>query len=200
MKLSQDFYLQDDVIGLAKDLLGKVIFTNIDGEISAGIITETEAYAGITDKASHAYGNRKTKRTETMYAEGGCAYIYLCYGMYQLFNVVTNKQNVPHAVLIRAIFPYLNEPLILKRRNKEKWHKNLLNGPGKLTLGLGIDQTLNGASLLGENIWLEDKGICIAESDIEITPRIGIDYAEEDAQLPYRFLIKDLDTIKAQLK
>jgi len=190
MKLAQDYYLQDDVVAIAKDLIGKVLFTRINGEVCGGIITETEAYAGISDKASHAYGNRRTARTQTMYAQGGIAYVYLCYGIHHLFNVVTNSKGIPHAVLIRAIMPYHNETLILQRRGKKKWSKQLLNGPGKLSVGLGIHQHLNGTSLLADDIWIEDKGIAMNDATIQASPRIGVDYAEEDALLPYRFLLQ----------
>src|ERR1017187_7820728 len=125
MKLKREFYLREDVVQIAKELLGKVLFTNIGGKITAGIITETEAYAGITDKASHAYNNRRTPRTETMYAEGGVAYVYLCYGIHHLFNVVTAQKDTPHAVLIRAIKPIEGIPAILKRRNKTKIDKTI---------------------------------------------------------------------------
>ncbi len=190
MKLPLDYYLQDDVISIARDLLGKVLFTSINGKTCGGIITETEAYAGIHDKASHAYGGRRTKRTETMFAQGGIAYVYLCYGMHHLFNVVTNKKDIPDAVLIRAIQPFDNKKLILQRRGKTKWSKQLLNGPGKLSMGLGIDQHFNGKSLLGDEIWIEDRGIHIEDSSIGVGPRIGVDYAEEDALLPYRFVAR----------
>ncbi len=189
MKLTQDYYLQDDVLKIARDLLGKVLFTRINGEVSAGIITETEAYAGINDKASHAYGGKRTKRTETMYAQGGTAYVYLCYGMYHLFNVITNSKDIPDAVLIRAIIPYDNEALILQRRGKDKWSGNLLNGPGKLSIGLGINRHFNAKSLFGDEIWIEDRGIHIDEAAIQTTPRIGVAYAAEDALLPYRFIL-----------
>jgi DNA-3-methyladenine glycosylase len=190
MKLPKAYYQNSDVLCLAKDLLGKVLYTQIDGQQSAGVITETEAYQGITDKASHAYGNKRTPRTETMYMDGGNAYVYLIYGMYHLFNVVTNKKDIPHAVLIRAIKPYINEELILKRRGVAKYHKNLLNGPGKLSKGLGIDQSFNKADLQGSKVWIEDQGIFFPENTIKSTPRIGIDYAEEDAFLPYRFVVE----------
>tara|TARA_Y100000589_G_scaffold291166_1_gene294466 strand:- start:74132 stop:74728 length:597 start_codon:yes stop_codon:yes gene_type:complete len=191
MKLTKAYYLNEDVLSIAKDLIGKVLYTKRDGEITAGIITETEAYAGESDKASHAYGGRRTERTETMYKEGGVAYVYLCYGMYHLFNVVTGAKDVPHAVLVRAVYPYENEALILNRRKAKKFHKNLLNGPGKLTLGLGISKNDNNTDLTGNKIWIEDKNIYIPEDKIKITPRIGIDYAGEDAKLPYRFLVDD---------
>ena len=191
MKLSLDYFIQANVVKVAEDLLGKVLFTRINDEVCAGIITETEAYAGVKDKASHAYAGRRTARTETMYAEGGIAYVYLCYGMHHLFNVVTNAKDIPDAVLIRSIIPYHNEALILQRRGQNKHTKNLLNGPGKLSMGLGIDKALNGKSLLGSEVWIEDRGIHINPSAIQTTSRIGIDYAEEDALLPYRFVVSD---------
>ena len=191
MKLQKKYYLNDDVLFIAKDLIGKVLYTQIDGITTAGIITETEAYKGISDKASHAYNNKRTPRTETMFAEGGVSYAYLIYGMYHLFNVVTNHKDIPDAVLVRSIYPYKNEKLILKRRNAEKWHKNLLNGPGKLTLGLGISKQHNNIDLMSNQIWIEDRQIKIDDSKIKTTPRIGIDYAEEDALLPYRFVFEN---------
>src|ERR1051326_6683267 len=120
MKLQRDFYTREDVVLIAKELLGKVLFTKVEGKTTAGIITETEAYAGVSDKASHAYRGRRTARTEIMYSEGGAAYVYLCYGIHHLFNVVTNKKDVPHAVLVRAVRPFDGTPVILKRRNKSK--------------------------------------------------------------------------------
>ncbi len=199
MKLSREYYLQENVVHLAKDLLGKVLFTEINGQRCAGIITETEAYEGITDKASHAYNNKRTKRTEIMYREGGVSYVYLIYGMYHLFNVVTNIKDIPHAVLIRAIYPYENERLIFKRRRTQKYHRNLLNGPGKLTIGLGINQNFNGEDLTENKIWIEDKGITFTDNEIEITPRIGIDYAEEDALLPYRFVVNNEELLRQKM-
>ena len=190
MQLSKDFYLRDDVVQISKELLGKYLFTKINGKISAGIITETEAYAGITDKASHAYGNKRTARTETMYAEGGTAYVYLCYGIHHLFNVVTNKKDIPHAVLIRAIKPVEGIPTILKRRNKTKIDKTTSAGPGTVSQALGIQTKHSGLSLLTGKIWIEDRGIKIKTTDIISGPRIGVDYAGKDAKLPYRFVIR----------
>jgi len=194
MKLPLDFYLQQDVVHVAKDLLGKVLYTHIHGETCAGIITETEAYAGITDKASHAYNNRRTDRTEPMFAQGGIAYVYLCYGMYHLFNVVTDEEDTPHAVLIRSIVPYQGLDTMLKRRHATCYHQKLLNGPGKLSMALGINQACNKLSLQSNTIWLEDKHIDINPKHIKTTPRIGIDYAEEDALLPYRFVLQQAFT------
>ena len=190
-KLNQSFYLNKDVINVAKKLLGKILVTNINNTITSGIIVETEAYAGIDDKASHAYNNKRTQRTETMYEKGGVSYIYLCYGMYYLFNVVTNINNIPHAVLIRAVEP-LDGINKMKKRRKMKGSKyNFTNGPGKLSIALGIDNSFNGESLLSDKIWIEDNGIKFSKKDILSSPRIGVDYAKEDIKLPYRFYIKD---------
>ncbi len=188
-KLTKDFYLRDDVVQISKDLLGKYLFTKIDGKITAGIITETEAYEGITDKASHAYNNRRTKRTEVMFAEGGISYVYLCYGIHHLFNVVTNVKNVPHAVLIRAVKPAEGNEMILLRRNADKMHSRISAGPGTVSQALGIRTEHSGLNLGGNKIWIEDKGIKVPKENIIAGPRIGVDYAEEDALLPYRFVI-----------
>jgi DNA-3-methyladenine glycosylase len=188
-KLPLSFYLREDVVQISKDLLGKYLCTNINGEITSGIITETEAYAGAIDKASHAYGNRRTNRTEIMFGEGGTAYVYLCYGIHHLFNVVTNYDGIPHAVLIRAIKPVEGIPTILKRRNMLTLKPNVSAGPGTVSQALGIKTTHTGISLLEDTIWIEDRGFKVKEDDITSGPRVGIDYAEEDALLPYRFRI-----------
>lgn len=187
MKIQPSFYLRDDVVKIARELIGKYIFTKINGELTGGIITETEAYAGITDKASHAYGNRRTKRTEIMYRRGGIAYVYLCYGVHSLFNIVTNFENVPHAVLIRGIFPTYGQKRILQRSKKKKLTVKVTDGPGKVSKALGIHFSDSGCDLFGDKIWLEDKEIKIDKNKIKITKRIGIDYAGDDAKLPYRF-------------
>ncbi len=189
MKLPKSFYLQENVVSVARQLLGKVLYTNINNTITAGIICETEAYAGINDKASHAFGGKRTKRTETMFAEGGITYVYLCYGMYDLFNVVTNKKNVPHAVLVRSIIPYKGSKTLADRRGVDKILTRHLNGPGKLTKALAITKNLNGADLQSNMIWIEDENIQINESEIVTDTRIGIAYAQEDALLPYRFYV-----------
>ncbi|MEI8204548.1 MAG: DNA-3-methyladenine glycosylase [Bacteroidota bacterium] len=187
-KLPVSYYLHDDVVHLAKDLLGKTLFTNFNNQLTGGIITETEAYAGITDKASHAYGDRRTKRTEIMYHQGGKAYVYLCYGMYSLFNVVSNIEGTPHAILIRAIKPAIGRDVIESRLQKTLSSDKITQGPGKLTKALGIHYSHSGISLLGESIWIENNGIQLSEKQIQISTRIGIAYAQEDALLPYRFL------------
>ncbi len=195
-KLPKDFYLQVDVVSLSKQLLGKILFTKEGKTITAGIITETEAYAGEIDKASHAFGGRRTSRTETMYAEGGISYVYLCYGMYSLFNVVTNQKDIPHAVLVRAIQPIEGIEKILQRRKSEKLKKGLTTGPGKVSLALGINfRSHNAQNLSGNKIWIEDRGIIIPERLINKGPRIGVDYAGEDAKLPYRFWVNEKENI-----
>ena len=196
MKLDKDFYLRDDVVEIARDLIGKVIMTNINGFITSGIVSETEAYAGISDKASHAYNNRRTARTQVMYNEGGIAYIYLCYGIHHLFNFVTNGINVPHAVLLRGIIPLQGIDVMMKRCGKKHASKPFTDGPGKLTEALGIKTSLNGEDLTTGQIWVEDEGFQIGEDLIYCGPRVGVDYAGEDALLPYRFLLKDQEKIK----
>jgi DNA-3-methyladenine glycosylase len=187
MKLSREFYVREDVVEISTELLGKVLCTRIDGELTKLIITETEAYAGVTDRASHAYGNRRTRRTEPMFRQGGTAYVYLCYGLHHLFNVVTNKTDIPHAILVRAGISMSGTEVMLRRRNKKKEDKTLLAGPGSLAQALGITTEHTGTSLVGRQIWIEDRGINIDDESILIGPRVGIDYAGDDAELPYRF-------------
>ena len=188
MKLPVSFYTRDDVVTIARDLLGKTLCTRINGGITKVVITETEAYAGAGDRASHAYGGRRTVRTEPMYANGGIAYVYLCYGIHHLFNVVTNVEGIPHAVLIRAGTPAAGEKLMLRRRGKNRLDRTLLGGPGSLSKALGITTRLTAASLQGDRIWIEDSGCEPNFSSISTGPRVGVDYAGEDAKRPYRFI------------
>lgn len=190
MKLKKEYYLNEDVVNLAKDLLGKILYTKIDNEITAGIIVETEAYFGIKDKASHAYGGRRTNRTETMYGNGGIAYVYLCYGMHNLFNIVSSKENDPHAVLIRGIEPLVGIDIIEQRRNMPHTKGAISAGPGSAAKALGIDKTFNAKNLTGDEIWIEDHAIRYQDEDIAATPRVGIGYAKEHALLPWRFFVK----------
>lgn len=187
MKLPISYYLNNDVVALAKSFLGKFLLTKIEGVVTGGIITETEAYEGVTDKASHAYSGLRTNRTEVMYREGGVSYVYLCYGVHYLFNIVTNLKNTPHAVLIRGIFPLIGEKEMLRRTRKYRTGYQLTNGPGKLSKALAITTRQNGILLNGNTIWIEDRGVNCDESDITIGKRIGVAYAGEDALLPYRF-------------
>ncbi|WP_029274354.1 DNA-3-methyladenine glycosylase [Pedobacter borealis] len=190
MKLKEEYYLNEDVVSLAKDLLGKILYTRIDNEITAGIIVETEAYFGVKDKASHAYGGRRTNRTETMYSNGGIAYVYLCYGMHNLFNIVSSKENDPHAVLIRGIEPLVGIDIIEQRRNMLHTKGAISAGPGSAAKALGIDKTFNAKNLTGDEIWIEDHAIRYLDEDIAATPRVGIAYAKEHALLPWRFFVK----------
>ena len=190
MKLPEEYYLNEDVIKLAKDLLGKVLFTNVNGDISGGIVVETEAYFGIKDKASHAYGGRRTNRTETMYAKGGIAYVYLCYGMHNLFNVVSANINDPHAILIRAIEPLIGKEIMEERRNMPYIKAAISSGPGSASKALGIDRSFNAKYLTGDDVWIEDHHNTFQDDEIATTPRVGIAYAEEHALLPLRFFVK----------
>ncbi len=189
-KLPREFYTRKNVLTIARELLGTVLVVPAsNGARVSGIIVETEAYRGPEDRASHAYGGRRTNRTETMYSMGGTAYVYFVYGMYNQFNVVTNLQDIPHAILIRALQPAEGLELMRERRHRQPDH-NLTNGPGKLCIALGIDRKLDRADLLAEKVWLEE-GECLARSKIASGPRIGIDYAEEWVERPWRFWIKN---------
>ncbi len=197
MIVPKTFYQRADVVQIAKDLLGKYLVTHFDGKITSGIIVETEAYSGFCDKASHAYGERFTKRTEVMYRQGGTAYIYLCYGVHSLFNIVTNKSGIPDAVLIRGILPAEGLDVMLLRTGKQKTTGKIGLGPGKASKLLGIHFSATGSpvTFLEENqpkplIWVEDRGNLVTESEIMASPRIGVDYAGEDAKLPWRFQLK----------
>ena len=189
MKLPRDFYLRRDTLQIARDLLGKLLVVpDENGERAAGMIVETEAYLGAIDKAAHSYNNRRTKRTETMFAVGGTAYVFFIYGMYFQFNVVVGAVDVPHAVLIRAVEPVENVKIMRERRGKMA-DKNLTSGPGKLCVALGIDRSFNNADLLEEKVWLEDFKT-FSGTETESGKRIGIDYAEEFAAEPWRFWVK----------
>ena len=189
IKLEREFYTRDDVVQVARDLLGKVLCSRADGIVSKAIITETEAYAGVDDRASHAFGGRRTQRTEPMFATGGIAYVYLCYGIHHLFNVVVGGKDTPLAVLVRAGSPMAGVDQMLRRRKKPDVDKTLLAGPGSLASALGILTQHSGISLSGDRIWIEDHDIDIASDAIAAGPRIGVDYAGDDAALPYRFVI-----------
>lgn len=189
-KIQREFYLHDDTLQIARDLLGKkLVVRTAAGERISGMIVETEAYLGAIDKAAHSYQNRRTKRTETMFAEGGHAYIFFVYGMYFQFNVVVGKVDVPHAILIRAIEPVENIEIMRERRGKMP-DKNLTSGPGKLCIALAIDKTFNGVDLLDNKVWLEDF-VTFSDKEISSGKRVGIDYAEEFAEKPWRFWVKN---------
>lgn len=187
MKLKLDFFTTDNVVELAKGLIGTTFHTNIEGKHCAGIVTETEAYAGISDRASHAYGGRFTKRTEVMYREGGIAYVYFTYGMHYLFNVVSAASGTPHAVLLRAVIPVAGVNTMMERRSFPKDKRSLSNGPAKLSQAFGITLEHNAISICGNLIWFEKSRENYIKRIVE-SPRIGVEYAGPDAALNYRFV------------
>lgn len=190
-KLNCDFYQREDVVQISRELIGKVLCTNINGSsLTSGIITETEAYCGRNDKACHAHGKR-TERTEIMYHTGGTAYVYLCYGIHHLFNIVTNREGQADAILVRAIKPVDGIERMLERRKADTLSPKLTAGPGRVSQALGITTDYYGADLTGNTIWIEDRGHSIPEKEIECSPRIGVDYAGEDARRPWRFYVKE---------
>lgn len=191
MKLLKEFYIRPDVTQVARELLGKVLFTDFEEGKTAAIISEVEAYSGRNDKACHANNYRRTTRTEIMYHEGGKAYVYLCYGIHHLFNVVTNTDGLADAVLIRAAIPYIGEEIMIKRRGLNNRKGKVAAGPGTMSQALGIKTQHYGQNLLGDRIWIEDRGIKIKEKQIQTSARIGVAYAEEDAHKPWRYYIED---------
>jgi DNA-3-methyladenine glycosylase len=189
-KLPRKFYLGDDTILLAREMLGKLLVVpDEQGNRVSGMIVETEAYLGVEDKAAHSYGGRRTARNEVTYGPGGHAYVFFVYGMYYQLNFVTGPAEHPHVVLIRAVEPVDGIETIRARRGPMK-DKNLTSGPGKLCIAFGIDRSLNGADLTGDRIWLEDHR-SFADKQISIGKRIGIDYAADHAEMPWRFWLKD---------
>jgi len=189
VKLPRAFYTRGDAVAVARELLGSLLVAPArGGRRVSGIIVETEAYRGPEDRASHAYGGRRTRRTETMYARGGTAYVYFVYGMYHQFNVVTGVADVPHAVLVRALEPLEGVDLMRRRRGGVAL-RELTSGPGKLCIALAIDRRLDGADLLRDRIWLE-PGRRVSPAAIAAGPRVGIDYAENWAARPWRFWLR----------
>ncbi|HEX8424832.1 DNA-3-methyladenine glycosylase [Hymenobacter sp.] len=189
-KLPLDFYRRSDPVQIARDLLGKHLYTKINGVTTGGRIVETEAYAHINDQACHSHLGRYTARTQIMYEPGGVAYVYLVYGRYALFNIITNEAGKADAVLIRGLEPLEGIPEMLLRRGITTVQRNLTGGPGLLTQALGISTQQYGTDLTGDTIWLEDQQELLSEDSIVASPRVGIDYAGEDAILPWRFRIK----------
>jgi len=189
-KLDNSFYDRPDVVRIARQLLGKVLVTELEGGRTSGRIVEVEAYNGVVDRASHAWSGRRTRRTEVMYREGGTAYVYLIYGIHHLFNVVTNKKDIPHAVLVRALEPLEGIPVMLKRTGKVKLDHSLTRGPGNLSKAMGLATLHTGYSLYEGEIYIGDDGHRVRPAEMVATPRIGVDYAGPDAALPYRFFVK----------
>jgi DNA-3-methyladenine glycosylase len=191
-QLPHSFYLRTDVLQVARDLLGKVLVTTFDGRLTSGIITEVEAYRAPEDRASHAYGNRLTNRTEVMFREGGCAYIYICYGIHHLFNVVTGPEGTPHAVLIRGVEPLDGVEWMLERRNAGVVKPALTTGPGALAVALGLTTAFNGQRLLAADspIRIEAGPRPLEEAEIAAGKRIGVESAGESAHWPWRFWVQ----------
>ncbi len=189
-KLPLEFYRHNDVLQVAQDLIGKILVTKWQDTVTSGRIVECEAYAGEIDKASHASGGRRTQRTEIMYAHGGVAYVYLCYGIHHLFNVVTNDKDIPHAILIRALEPLQGIDEMLMRTGKKKLDHTLTKGPGNVSKAMGIHTIHTGMSLTGKKLYLADDGFRYAKNELASSPRIGVDYAGDHAQWTYRFYVK----------
>jgi DNA-3-methyladenine glycosylase len=199
-RLDRSFYDRADVTNIAKELLGKLLITNFNGILTSGRIVETEAYAGSGDKASHAYGNRRTVRTEVMFGNPGTAYVYLCYGIHHLFNVVTNKKDIPHAILIRAVEPVQGVEEMLQRTGKVRADHTITRGPGNVSRALGIYTHHTGISLLSDELFIAADGFKLKKEQILTTARIGVDYAAEDSLLPYRYIIKDNPFVSGRKK
>lgn len=189
-KLANEFYQRNDVLAISRELMGKIVVTRWDGKLTSGRIVECEAYAGPKDKASHAFGGRRTNRTEIMYAPGGVAYVYLCYGIHNMLNVVTNAMDTPHAILIRALEPVDGIKEMMRRTNKSIADNTLTRGPGNVCKALGIFTHHTGLSLRSKDFYIADDGFEYANSEVYRSPRIGVDYAGKDALLPYRFYVK----------
>lgn len=188
-KLSQSFYLRNDVVKIAKELLGKVLVTNWNNEFTSGRIVETEAYAGEKDKASHAFKG-KTPRTSVMFEEGGTAYVYLCYGIHEMFNIVTNKSGTPHAILIRGVEPIDGIDIMLRRTGKKVFNETLTRGPGNVGKAFGFHRSQCGISLQSDELYIADDGYKVDKKLVMASPRIGVAYAGEHALLDYRLYIK----------
>lgn len=200
-KLPLSFYRQPDVVRLSRQLVGKVLCTQTGRDpVTSGRITETEAYSGRNDKASHAYGGRRTQRTQTMYRAGGVGYVYLCYGIHHLFNVVTNTEEKADAVLIRAVKPLEGREIMLQRRAAERISPSLTAGPGRLSEALNITTAFDGIDLTGNTIWIEDRGRSFTNDEVVAAPRVGVDYAGDDARRPWRFYGRNSRWVSSRVK
>lgn len=189
-KLDLSFYNRPNVVKIAKELLGTIIVTTFGGLHTSGRIVETEAYEGIIDRASHAWNGRRTNRTEIMFGAPGAAYVYLCYGIHQLFNIVTNEQGIPHAILVRAVEPLTGIEHMLARTGKKKADHTLSRGPGNVAKALGIFTRHTGMSLQSDELYIADDGFTLKKDQVIATPRIGVDYAGDHAAWLYRFIVK----------
>lgn len=199
-RLPSSYYLSQDVTFLAKDLLGKILCTRIDRMYCSGMIVETEAYRGPDDRAAHSFNNRRTTRTEVMFWKGGVAYIYICYGMYHLMNVVTGPQDNAHAVLIRALQPVDGPDIMAERRQLDKTDHRLTKGPGSLSVAMGLKSNMTGTVLFDptSSIWLEDRGVQFTKDEVCISKRIGVEGAGDAAHWPWRFFVKGNPYVSAK--
>ena len=188
-KLPRAFYLQDTVT-VARSLLGCVLWRRIDRHLLAARIVETEAYLGANDAASHARRGLRSSRNESMYLEGGHAYVYFTYGMHWCMNVVTQEADIAEAVLLRAAEPLRGIHEMRERRPKAKRDFDLMNGPGKLCAALAIDKSLDGESLRGTRLYVTERDVDVTEDDIAVSARIGVDGAAGAAHWPLRFFLK----------
>ncbi|MBC7914634.1 MAG: DNA-3-methyladenine glycosylase [Pyrinomonadaceae bacterium] len=190
MKIPALYYQQNDVVNISRHLLGKPIYTNVGAQITGGIIVETEAYRGPDDKGSHAYNDRRTPRNETMYAAGGIIYMYICYGIHDMLNIVTGTEGMSHAVLIRAIEPTKGVEIMRRRRGFNNDDKRLCKGPGALAKALGLTKMHDKTSLQGDTIWIEDTGVNVPDDSVIACPRIGLNIDEPYKSIPWRFYVK----------
>jgi len=189
-KLPAEFYYRQDVVSIARELIGKFVFSNIDGHISGGMIVETEAYRGPDDRGSHAYNGRRTPRNEIMYARGGLVYMYICYGIHDMFNIVTAGEGTSHAILIRAIQPVEGLDIMRERRGIYDQDWRLCQGPGALAKALGLAIIHNGTDLTGNEIWLEDRKTVIDPVNIMASARVGMNFEGPYKTIPWRFYVK----------
>jgi DNA-3-methyladenine glycosylase len=185
VKLGREFYRRP-TLEVAENLLGKVLVRRLNGRKLAGKIVETEAYIGQQDLACHA-SRGKTPRTSIMFEPGGFAYVYMIYGFYFCLNVVTEAEGYPAAVLIRAIEPLAHTAVMRELRKDPRRDNNIASGPGKLCMAMAIDKALNGEDLTGNTLWIEDRKLEVGR--IKTTPRIGVDYAGEYRNKPWRFFV-----------
>jgi DNA-3-methyladenine glycosylase len=185
-------YAGSNTARIAPFFLGKVLCVRARDGYAEGLITETEAYGGAEDAASHAYLNRRTARTEVMFAPGGLAYVYLCYGLHHMFNIITGPKDSPQAVLVRAV-EVVGGHEVVKRRRKGVAKKDWASGPGRVCKALGIGRRHYGHDLAaGGAIWIEDRGVKVPRREVSAGPRVGIDYAGDWVHVPWRFVWKPM--------
>lgn len=191
-RLSHDFFLHTDVVQICKSLIGKVLVSTIDDLYTSGIIVEAEAYRGPDDKACHAFNHRRTPRTEVLYKDGGHAYIYICYGIHHLFNIVTAPREMAHAVLIRALEPLEGKDIMMKRRNMISMEPKITRGPGALSVAMGFNANLSGMNMNSKEskIYIEDRRLVYTDEHVKSGTRIGVENAGVSALLPWRFWVK----------